>query len=150
MSEMTHVLAHTSRFNPTKRVARKLAPGNKRHVVLSNGMRLTRRGPRFSQIPIDLAKMNAAVLAGAVQRGVLEVFTQDRKPMDADAILALAAGKSAPKAAPAPKAPEPEKKVLEVKDEVKVEDKVEAKAPEVKAEPAKEKPLRRKSKKGKE
>jgi hypothetical protein len=151
MSEMSHVLVHTTRFDPTKRVARKVAPGNRRHVILSNGVRVGRRGVRSKPIPMKDAKDNAELLAASVERGVLEVKTPDHKVMTPAEIRGLATGK-APAAKPAPKPEEPKKVVLEVKDEVKVVDEVEPKAepddlPKVSAPKAKSKKT---SKKGKE
>lgn len=109
MSEMPHVLVQTTRADPTKHVDRTLAPGNRRHVILSNGVRLTRQGSRKRTLPLSLAVENSEILAAAIERGVIKVFTPEQKLMGADDVRGLS-GAAPKKAAPAPKpeaAPEP-------------------------------------------
>jgi hypothetical protein len=152
MSEMTHVLVSSARFDPTKRVARKTTPGNDRYVVLANGVHLSPRGVRSKSVSMADAEANAELLAAKVAQGVIEVTTPDGSVMTSEQLRALgnkAPAKPTPKVEP-PGLEETKKVVHEVKDEVKVEDSAKAEPESEAVSEEDDKKGRRKPKKGKE
>lgn len=106
-----YLIRNLSRNPETKRI-RAQRNGRWTSFMLDSGMRIRRKGPRYTEIDESALRANLGEIVWGIEEGYIEVFSSEEKPLSIQDIKSLFEKKEEPKVS-APVKEEPSKEKIQ-------------------------------------